>query len=99
LNVRSFVGKLLTHILLSSTELRGIDSDEQSLDTSFLGVLNNLAGDFTILVDVELHELNLARLGGIDNLVERARCERGNHLDERKGELISRVIKMQNRLT
>lgn len=34
--------------------------------------LDDLAGDLAVLVDVELHELDLPGLGGIDDLVERA---------------------------
>ena len=36
----------------------------------------------SILVDVKLHELDLSRKGSVDNLVEGARSEGRNHLDD-----------------
>lgn len=38
LDVRSVVAELLSHILLTSTELGGVDGDEESLDSTSLGL-------------------------------------------------------------
>ena len=70
--------ELHAHILLATTELRGIDSDEDSLDTTLLGVLDVLPVDFTVAVDVKLDEEGLAWRGSIDDLVEGAGGEGGD---------------------
>ena len=80
LDVRTFVGELLPHILLAPAELRSVDRDEQALDSALLGVLDNLARDVTVLVDIQLHELDLTRFRRVDDLVERARGQSRNHL-------------------
>lgn len=46
------VDSLHAHILLTTTKLRGIDSDEQRLYPTFLSVLDISPGDFPITIDV-----------------------------------------------
>jgi hypothetical protein len=71
-----FVNKFHPHILLATTELRGIDSYEEALDTTFLSVLNISPCDLPITVDIELYELDLAGNRSINDFIERARCKR-----------------------
>jgi len=78
-----FTDELHAHVLLATTELWGIDSDEDSLDTTLLGVLDVLPVDFTVSVDVKLDEEGLAWGGSIDDLVEGAGGE-GGDLEERQ---------------
>ena len=70
---RSRVIDLLhTHILLTTSELRSVDGDEETLDTTGFGMLDVLPGDFAVAVDVELEEEVLARRGIVDDIIEGA---------------------------
>ena len=59
-----------THILLTTTELRSIDGDKETLDASLLCVLDVLLGDLAVTVDVELDEEVLAWCSIVDDVVE-----------------------------
>lgn len=81
-SVRSFVDLLHAHVLLTTAELRSIDGDEETLNAAGLGVLYVLPSDLTVAVDVELDEEGLVVCRGVDDFVERAGGEGGNHLDD-----------------
>lgn len=82
LHVGADVGELGAHVLLTTAELRGIDGDEETLAAAGFGVLDNALGDVAVLVHVELEPLDLIALTGIDDLVEGAGGQCGNHLDD-----------------
>ena len=68
---RSRVIDLLhTHILLTTSELRSVDGDEETLDTTCFGMLDVLPGDFSVAINVELEEEVLARCGVVDDIIE-----------------------------
>ena len=62
--------ELHAHILLTATELRRIDGNEESLDTTLFRVLNVLTRDLAVTVDVELDEEVLAWCSIVDDVVE-----------------------------
>lgn len=82
LHIGADVGELGAHVLLTTAELRGINGDEETLAAAGFGVLDNALGDVAVLVHVELKPLHLVALAGIDNLVEGAGGQCGNHLDD-----------------
>lgn len=82
LHVTTRVSELEAHVLLATAQLRRINSDEETLAAAALGGLDDALGDGAVLVDVELQPLDLISLPGVDELVERARGERGDHLDD-----------------
>nr|POF04100.1 hypothetical protein CFP56_21855 [Quercus suber] len=82
LHVGPDVGELRAHVLLAPPELRRVDGDEEALAAALLGVLDDAFGDVAVLVDVELQPLHLVALLGVDDLVEGARGEGGDHLDD-----------------
>ena len=45
-----------SHILLTATKLRSIDSDEETLHTALLSVLHILAGDLAISVHIAVEK-------------------------------------------
>mmetsp|Transcript_6784 Transcript_6784/g.12836 ORF Transcript_6784/g.12836 Transcript_6784/m.12836 type:complete len:254 (+) Transcript_6784:439-1200(+) len=53
---------LHAHVLLTPAHLRGIDSDEQGLAAAFFRAPDQILGLLAVGVDVELHEVDLARL-------------------------------------
>ena len=63
--------------LLPASQLRGIDSDEQRLNTALLSMLHDALRDLAILVNIQLKELDLIRLSRIDKFVKRARRKSG----------------------
>ena len=69
---------LHTHVLLAATELRGIDSDEKTLHTALLGVLDVFFGDLAVTVDIKLQEECLVVRLGVNDIVERARGKGGD---------------------
>lgn len=64
------VDGLHAHILLTTTKLRSVDGDEESLDTTLLSMLNVFLGDFSVPVDVQLDEEGLCWRSRIDDLVK-----------------------------
>ncbi len=48
----SITNKLHSHILLATTELRGINGDKESFDASLLGVLNIFLRNFSVAVNI-----------------------------------------------
>ena len=63
--------------LFPASQLRGIDSDEQRLNTALLSMLHDALRDLAILVNIQLKELDLIRLSRIDKFVKRARRKSG----------------------
>lgn len=55
----TFLDGLHAHVLLTATELRSIDGNEESLDTSFLSMLDVSLGDPPVPVHVQLDEEGL----------------------------------------
>jgi hypothetical protein len=82
LHVGARVGEFGAHVFLAAAELGGVDGDEEALAAAVFGVLDDLLGDVAVLVDVELEPLDLAGLGSVDDLVEGARGQGGDHLDD-----------------
>lgn len=82
LHVAALFVKLAAHVLFAASEHGRIDGNEEALAAAGLGMLDNFAGNVTILVDVELQPLDLVAAPGVDNLVKGARGECGDHLDD-----------------
>lgn len=78
LGVGRVVNLLHAHILFTATELRSIDGNEEALDATLLSMLHILPGDLAVAVDVELEEELLVIFSCVDDVVERAGCERGD---------------------
>lgn len=70
-SVGRLVDLLHTHVLLTTTELRSVDGDEETADTALLGMLHVSLRDFTVTVDVELDEELLAVGLCVDDFVKR----------------------------
>ena len=85
LHAAAAVGELGAHVLLAAAQLRGVDGDEQPLAAAALGVLDDAARDLAVAVDVELQPLDLVAAAGVDDLVEGARRQRGDHLHDAVG--------------
>ena len=52
------VDLLHPRVLLATTELWSINSNEKTFDTSFLCMLNVLLGDFTVPVDIPINRVS-----------------------------------------
>lgn len=73
LHLRGVLGfEFLPHVFLAATQLRCINGNEQTFDSTLLGMLDNSLGNFAVLVHVKLEELDLARSCSIHDLVKRA---------------------------
>lgn len=64
------------------TNLRCIDSNEETSTPTMLGMFDYTFRNCAVFVYVELEPLCLVTLPGIDNLVKRTASECGNHLDD-----------------
>ncbi len=64
------VNLLHAHIFLTTTKLRSVDGDEETLDASLLCVLDVLPGDLTVAVNIELDEEFLAWGSVVDDVIE-----------------------------
>ena len=81
LHITPHITKLAPHILLPPPQLRRINRNEQPLHTSALSMLDDPLRDGTVFVHVQLQPLRLRVLGCVDDLVEGAGGEGGDHLD------------------
>ena len=70
------------HVFLPAAELGCVDGDEEAAAAAFLGVLDDALGDGAVFVDVELQPLDLVLGALVDDLVEGAGGEGGDHLDD-----------------
>mmetsp|Transcript_21372 Transcript_21372/g.43953 ORF Transcript_21372/g.43953 Transcript_21372/m.43953 type:complete len:307 (+) Transcript_21372:374-1294(+) len=70
LNVGALLCELVTHVLLSATQLRRIHSDEERLHSRGLELLHILLRTRALRVDIELREQLLTRRAGSEHLVQ-----------------------------
>lgn len=80
LDAGALVGELGAHVLLAAAELGRVDRDEEALAAAGFGVLDDAVGDVAVAVDVQLQPLHLVATLGVDDVVERARRQRRDHL-------------------
>lgn len=80
LDAGPLVDELGAHVLLAAAELRGVDGDEEGLAAPRLGVPHDALRDGPVRVHVQLQPLDLLAPRRVDDLVERARRQRRDHL-------------------
>ena len=84
LHIGSFVHKVHSHILLTTSQLRSIHRDKDSLHVRLLGTAQHVRHHIPVRAHIQLKELRRPTflVSRVNDLVERDGRQRGNHLDQ-----------------